>query len=98
MDKDNVERAYKTKGLEVEHGQGEPNTIYEPHRHEKTYLYTLAGSIKIRLDEGEWITALPGQEFVIEDGQLHEAIVGSEGWGYVAAWDEEQAQKYEHAE
>jgi quercetin dioxygenase-like cupin family protein len=69
-------------------------TVYKPHRHEKTYLYTLGGSLKIRVENNDWIELKPHQEFIIDDGELHEAIVGENGWEYVAAWDKEMTTEY----
>jgi mannose-6-phosphate isomerase-like protein (cupin superfamily) len=91
-----VERAYQQRDLVTEHGTDEPGKLYEPHRHEKTYLYTITGSIDIRLDDQSSQTAKPHQELVVGGNQLHEAIVGSEGWEYVAAWSGEEAKNYQH--
>lgn len=91
-----VEDAYKQRGLVTETGRDEPDTVYEPHRHEKTFLYTIAGSLDIRLDEGDVQHVLPHQEFVVGGNQLHEAVVGADGWEYVAAWNEAEAANYTH--
>lgn len=94
MNRKEAEKKYKSKGLEVEYGKDSPGTKYEPHRHEQTYLYTLSGSLKIKVEDN-WLEIEPHQEFIVGDGKLHEAIVGENGWEYVAAWNEEEAKKYE---
>jgi quercetin dioxygenase-like cupin family protein len=91
-----VEGAYQQRGLATEHGTDEAGKRYEPHRHEETHLYTVSGSIDVTLDTQPPITVKPHEELVVGGNQLHEATVGSEGWEYVAAWDEEEARKYEH--
>lgn len=89
-----IEAKYRQKGLIVEHVSDAPGKIYEPHAHEQTLLFTIRGSVDIKLEEGEWQTLFPGREFVVGSGQLHEARVGEQGWEYVAAWDAEDAKKY----
>ena len=84
-----IEDKYKNLGLDTEYGFDEPNKIYEPHRHEKTYLFTLSGNLLLRLDESDWQDLKQGSEAVIGDNQLHEAKVCSEGWEYVAGWHHE---------
>lgn len=91
-----VKEAYTQAGLAVESGRDEPGTLYEPHRHEKTYLYTISGAIDIKLDGGETQTLQPHQEFIVNGDQLHEAVVGADGWEYVAAFDAEEAKGYAH--
>lgn len=95
MNRTEAEAHYQDKGLETEYGFDKPGTIYKPHTHEKTWLYTLSGSIAIKLGEGEWRTLQPNTEFVVGSGQLHEAKVGKDGWEWVAAWDAEEAEKFE---
>lgn len=95
MNREEVEERYKLKGLNVEYGKDEPSTKYEPHRHEQTFLYTLSGSLKIKIEDNKWVELKPHQEFIVGDGKLHEALVGENGWEYVAAWSEEEAKKYE---
>src|SRR5581483_5152828 len=91
-----VEEAYRQRGLEVESGFDKPGTIYEPHKHEKTYLYTVSGSISIKLDGGEAQDVQPHQEFIVGGNQLHEAVVGEQGWRYVAAYSADEAAQYAH--
>jgi mannose-6-phosphate isomerase-like protein (cupin superfamily) len=91
-----VEGAYRRKGLVTEHGADEAGKRYELHQHERTHLYTLAGSIVITLGEQSPKTVEPHQEVVVGNNQLHEATVGSDGWEFVAAWDEEEAKQYFH--
>jgi hypothetical protein len=95
MNREEAEKKYKLNDLDVEYGKDDPGTIYEPHRHEQTFLYTLGGSLKIKIENDKWVELTPHQEFIVCDGRLHEAIVGKNGWEYVAAWNEEEAKKYE---
>jgi quercetin dioxygenase-like cupin family protein len=95
MNREEVEKNYKSKGLDVEYGKDDPGTKYKPHRHEQTFLYTLSGSLKIKLEDDNWVEVRPYQEFIVDAGKLHEAVVGENGWEYVAAWNEEEAKKYE---
>lgn len=90
MNRELVEKNYRDQGLEIEYGFDKPGIVYEPHRHEKTWLYTLDGSLLIRLDEGEWQLLTPGTEFIVGEQQLHEARVGDKGWEYIAAWEPEE--------
>ena len=94
MNRAEVEHNYKARNLDIEYCNDEPGKIYEPHRHEQTYLYTLSGLVKIKVDDSDWQTLEPGQEFIVGTNQLHEAEVGSEGWEYVAAWDPKEAKKF----
>lgn len=91
-----VGNAYRQRGLVTEAGRDKPGTVYEPHRHEQTRLYTVAGSLDIRVEAGEKQHIVPHQEFIVGGNQLHEAVVGADGWEYVAAWDEAEAEQYEH--
>lgn len=91
-----VEKAYQQRGLATESGFDEPGTVYAPHRHEKTLLYTVSGSLAIKLDGGKVQNLDPHQEFTVGSGQLHEAVVGAEGWEYVAAFNAEEAKQYTH--
>lgn len=94
LNKIEIEQSYRAKGLETEYVVDEAGKVYEPHRHEQTYLYTLSGSVKIKVDDGDWQTLRSGQEFIVGTNQLHEAEVGPEGWEYVAAWNPEEAEKF----
>jgi quercetin dioxygenase-like cupin family protein len=78
-------RKYKDLGLNFSYELDKAGKIYSPHVHQKVYLYCLKGSVKIKLDKKEWYELQPGQELIIDKGQLHEAIVGSEGWEYIHA-------------
>lgn len=89
-------QAYQNRGLTVERGKDKPGTVYEPHRHEQTHLYTISGSLDIKAGDRPIQTVKAHQEFVVGGDELHEAKVGPEGWEYVAAWDKDEAMKYEH--
>ncbi|MEX0917778.1 MAG: hypothetical protein WDZ93_01325 [Candidatus Paceibacterota bacterium] len=97
MTKEEVIKHYTKSGLTIEEGFDKPGTVYEPHRHERTYLWTLFGSITLRKGTDDWRTYTTGEECVIEDGEVHEAKIGPEGWKYIAAFDAEEAKKYEDA-
>lgn len=98
MTKETVIQRYETLGLITEEGSDKPGTLYAPHKHEKTYLWTVDGSIMIKKGVGNWKTYTAGQECVIEDGEIHEAKVGPDGWKYIAAYDEEEAKKYDEGQ
>ena len=80
-----VFRELEASGWTIEFEQEEAGTIHPPHCHETTHLFTLRGGMRIRVDEGKWVEQGPGDLFVVEDGQLHEAVVGIDGWEYFAA-------------
>jgi quercetin dioxygenase-like cupin family protein len=88
-----VVELYEQQGLRAEHVVDHPNHVYEPHQHEKTYLYTVAGSLTIKL-EGTTHVLEVGKQFVVESDQLHSATVGPEGCEYIAAWDPEEAMAF----
>ena len=87
MNRQDVEAKYKNQGLETEYGFDNPGKVYELHRHEKTYLYTLSGSLELKLDDNDWMELESDTEAIIDENQLHEAKVGPKGWEYVAAWE-----------
>jgi quercetin dioxygenase-like cupin family protein len=92
--RNDIERKYQWMGLKTKHVVDPPGEVYEPHHHGKVYLYSLGGSLKIRLEQGEWRSIKPGQELIIERHQLHEAVVGPDGWEYIFAWDPKEAEEY----
>jgi quercetin dioxygenase-like cupin family protein len=85
MTRQEAEAKYHRLGLTTRHITDQPGEIYEPHAHEEVYLFTLTGSLKLRLDNGPWQTVEPGQEVHIKTGQRHEAVAGSNGWEYIFA-------------
>lgn len=92
-----VKEAYQRQGLETEHVTDKPGTVYDPHSHEQTRLYTLAGTLDIIVGNDQSAQTLkPFQEFVVGADEQHEGRVGADGWEYVAAWDSEEAKRYEH--
>lgn len=93
MNSDEATAKYKQLGLEIRHITDEPGEIYTPHRHRGVYLFTLRGSAKIKLDNGEWRQTEPGREIHIHDNQLHEAIVGPDGWEYLFATTPEEMKR-----
>lgn len=93
---DMIEGIYRGRGLVVERGKDEPATVYEPHKHEKTHLFTVSGSIDIKLGDKPAQTISPFQEIVVGSNVVHEAVVGPDGWEYIAAWDEKEAQSFTH--
>jgi len=89
---------FRNQGLEVERGFDEPGTVYDRHYHERTVLYTVSGDLVLTLCNTEPPTVVdlkPGVEFVIDSKVEHSAVVDNDGWGYVAAWDPEEAKVYE---
>lgn len=93
MNSDDATAKYKRLGLEVRHITDKPGELYTPHRHGGVYLFTLQGSAKIKLDDGRWHSTEPGEEIHIQDNQLHEAVVGSEGWEYLFATTPEEMKR-----
>ncbi len=93
MDLQAVENNYKSLGLVALRQSDKPGFVYEPHRHGEVRLYTVKGSASIKLDDGDWRTTSPGQEIIIHDGQLHEAVAGPEGWEYIFASSPEEAKR-----
>ncbi len=94
MNTKKIIKRYQKMGLKTKHAFDKPREIYKPHSHGEVRLYSLNGSIKIRKDEKAWEDIKPGQEVVIKRGQIHEAVVGPDGWEYIFVWDEEEAKKY----
>lgn len=86
-----IEDNYKSQDLVVFHQSDKPGFVYQPHRHGEVRLYTIKGSSKIKLDGKDWHDIEPGREFIIHDNQLHEAVVGPEGWEYIFASTPEEA-------
>ena len=86
MKREEVEKKYQSLGLETKYITDQPNTIHKPDKDIRMTFYTLAGSIKVKIEDGDWQEYHSGDEFVVEDGQLHEAQAGPEGWEYIVAW------------
>jgi quercetin dioxygenase-like cupin family protein len=78
---------YRNMGLVVEWHSDEPGVAYEPNAHERTILYTLDGSAKLEREGRKAERLLPGVQVTIETGQVHSAVVGPDGWEFVAAFD-----------
>lgn len=91
-----VDNAYRKKGLATEHGTDEPGKVYGAHQHMRTRLYTIIGTAEIQVDDRPAHTLQPHQEFIVGANQLHEVVVGNDGWEYVAAWDAEELKSYLH--
>ncbi len=96
MNREAVEAKYQAQGLATEYAKDQPGKVYPAHAHEKTFLYTLGGYLQIRTNNGPWHRLEVGEEFVVEENQLHEALAGSDGWEHVAAWDAKEAKKFKH--
>src|SRR5215217_1424321 len=84
------QREFESHGWLYEVGEDEPNKRYAPHRHGWTRLITLAGGVTVKKEDNEWIELYKGSVCDIESGQLHEAVVGAEGWQWLAAWKPEE--------
>ena len=95
-----AEEEFRRQGLAVEKGRDEPDTHYPPHAHEQTRLYTVAGSLALTVEDEEPVTLEPGSTYTIPTGVNHEAVVGPNGWKYVAAWNAAEAAAWaaEHPE
>lgn len=90
MNPQEYEQQFKEQGLLYEYGEDAPGFIYTPHRHGWTKLVTVAGGFKMRLDNGEWFEQKTGDVCEVQSGQLHEAVVGPDGWKWLAAWKPEE--------
>lgn len=93
MQRKDVETKYAKLGLEVRQIVDGPGEIYEPHRHEGVFIFTLIGSAKIKLDDGEWQLVQQGDEVHIKNNQLHEIISGPSGWEYLFAASPEEIKR-----
>jgi quercetin dioxygenase-like cupin family protein len=91
-----VKQMYQERGLVAEYVHDKPGTIYEPHSHEATILFTLSGEVVFTLEDLDPVMLQTGREFSVGSGRLHEAVVGSQGWEYIAAWDPIEAEQYNH--
>lgn len=87
-----AEEKYRRLGLVTRQLKDKPGFKYESHRHGGVYLYTIAGSLDLKLN-GKWRTVREGEEVRIDDNQLHEAVVGSAGWEYIFAATAEEAKR-----
>ncbi len=87
---------YESLGLSVETGFDQPGTVYDSHGHERTILYTLDGSLVLKREGRSTSRLLPGVQAVVETGQIHSAVVGENGWEYIAASDASEAALFEH--
>ena len=83
------EEEFRQAGLLFERGEDEPGKVYAPHVHGWTKLVTLGGSIRLRTDDG-WHELRTGDEYEVRSGELHEAVVGPDGWRWLAAWKPEE--------
>jgi quercetin dioxygenase-like cupin family protein len=61
-----------------------PGKTYPQHAHEETLLVGLFGWAAIRLENEEWRILHPRDDLLIRSGVVHEAVVGDNGWGYLA--------------
>lgn len=91
MGREQIEQWYRDQGLTVEYVRDDAGKVYPPHAHHETRLYTLAGWAGISLEGGSWRTLSPGEECTVGPGVMHEAVVGPEGWEYLAAWNADEA-------
>ena len=87
------EQAFNAAGLDFEYGEDAPGKVYTPHVHGWTKLVTLAGSIHLRTAAG-WQDQHEGDECEVMSGELHEAVVGPDGWKWLAAWKPEEADTF----
>ena len=90
IDSATYEKEFADQGLLFEYGSDKPGLVYTPHRHGWTKLITLGGSLRIRLDDKSWQELKAGDVIEIDSDQLHEAIVGPDGWKWLSAWKPEE--------
>ena len=84
------EQEFQRNGWLAEIGEDPAGHIYPPHRHGWTRLVTLGGSLRLRVDGGAWREFKRGDTCDIATNQLHEAVAGSDGWHWLAAWKPEE--------
>lgn len=84
---------FKRRGLFTNTYSDKPNEVSAPHAHGGATLVTLEGSVEVRLDNGTWQTAAPGDITVIKDNQLHEVKAGNAGWRYLFACSQQEARR-----
>jgi hypothetical protein len=94
IDTEQYEQEFTNQGLIFEYGEDGPNKIYTPHRHGWTKLVTRAGSITMKLEGGEPFEQRAGDVCEVGSGQLHEAVVGPDGWKWLAAWKPEEGDTF----
>ncbi len=82
------------KDIQYEFGRDEPGKVYIRHQHEATWLITLKGSIQLGIGESEAKEYGPGDVVQVPANTNHEAVVGPNGWEYIAVWDENEAKNY----
>lgn len=87
---DKIIDTYRKLGLETRVIDDEPGFVHEAHRHSGVRLYTLSGSAGVKLDNKEWLEVKTGDEIIIKDDQLHEAVAGDKGWVYIFAASSEE--------
>jgi quercetin dioxygenase-like cupin family protein len=86
LTKKKLMRYWTEHNLSYEIESFEQGKVYPPHSHGWSNLLTLSGSIKFKIDGGEWIEQSAGDSIIIQSGQLHEAVVGPDGWQVISAW------------
>ena len=75
-------------GLTVRRYDDEPGHVYRTHRHQRTYLFGVAGVGLMKLganDNASYHVVLPGDELVVDTGVTHGGVAGPDGWRYLAA-------------
>lgn len=82
------------KDIQYEFGKDEPGKVYKKHRHEATWLITLKGSIRLIIGDNEPKKYGAGDVVQVPANTDHEAVVGPDGWEYIAVWDENEAKNY----
>jgi len=93
IDPKQYQREFQAAGLDFEYGEDVPGKIYTPHTHGWTKLITLDGSIRLRTSQG-WVEQYAGDVCEVRSGELHEGIVGANGWKWLAAWKPEEADTF----
>jgi quercetin dioxygenase-like cupin family protein len=82
---DAVKLRYAHMGLKPEVLNDEEGKVWGPHTHEETYIFVLDGELKVKLDQGNWLTLEPSDELFIEKDQIHETKAQKGGCKYIVA-------------
>lgn len=94
LDSAQLESYFEDIGYHVETGFDEPGFQYTPHFHERTVLVTLGGSLKLTTDSIGAKQLHTGDIVVVKEKENHSAVVGKEGWKWLAAFSKEDSKRY----
>lgn len=98
MDAEKIQLRYEIRfheaGLLYETGVDKPGYVYAPHRHGWVTVVTLGGSIRLTVDNTTH-ELKAGDICEIQSNQLHEGVVGPDGWQWLAAWKPDEDSSFD---